>query len=85
MDHFLLGVLAMGYSTAAVFFARFWRESADKFFLWFAVAFGILALNQVLLLALGERTEHSSALYLVRLSAFCIILIAIWDKNRGRA
>ena len=76
---FLSGVLTMGYITAALFFLRFWRRSADRLFAWFSAAFFILAVQRVFVVL----TPDSDLVYVVRLLAFVMILVAIWDKNRA--
>jgi hypothetical protein len=82
MNDFLLGFLTAGFFTVASFFARFYRESRDRLFAFFALSFGILGANQVAFLLLGEVQETYTALYLVRSFAFLLIVIAIVDKNR---
>lgn len=74
----------MGMMTAALFFLRFWKESRDRLFGFFAMAFCLLALNRVLLVYVGEESEMMLAPYLLRLLAFGIILAAIVDKNVRR-
>jgi Family of unknown function (DUF5985) len=76
-----MGAIAMGFATAGLFFLRYWRESHDRLFLWFAVAFEILALSRALLVLLHENVETTVVPYLVRLLAFLIFLGAIVDKN----
>ena len=75
----------MGMATAGLFFLRFWRESRDRLFGFFALAFFLLAVNRLLLLFVPEDSEMTLAPYLVRLLAFGIILAAIVDKNVRRA
>jgi hypothetical protein len=82
MSSFLLGALAMGFLAGALFFARFFVRTRDRFFAFLAAAFAIMSANQVALAALGEDSEYRSWLYLVRLAAFVVILYAIFDKNR---
>ncbi|MBV8518338.1 MAG: hypothetical protein JO197_13150 [Acidobacteria bacterium] len=77
---FLSGSLAAGYLVAGLFFLRFWRETRDRLFGYFATAFFILSLQRVLLTLFTAHT----ALYVVRLAAFVLILWAIAEKNRGR-
>jgi hypothetical protein len=81
---FIRGAVAMGFLIAAGFFFRFWRESRDRLFALFAVAFLLLCGNRVLLAVLHEEQENSIAPYVVRLLAFVIILAAIIDKNLRR-
>ena len=78
---FLSGVLTMGYLIAALFFLRFWKESGDRLFAWFSAAFLILAVQRTLVVLMPQ----SELVYVVRLLAFVMILIAIWDKNRASA
>lgn len=78
---FLSGVLTMGYLVAALFFLRFHRQSGDRLFAWFSAAFFILAVQRVLVVV-TRTSEYAELVYVVRLLAFVLILIAIWDKNR---
>lgn len=81
-DHdFIRGAVAMGFLIISAFFLRFWRQSRDRLFALFAVAFILLATNRILLTIFHEDREYSPTLYIVRLLAFLIILLAIVDKN----
>jgi len=82
MSSFLLGALAMGFLVIAMFFARFFARTRDRFFAFMGVAFLIMSTNQVALMLFGEASEYQSWLYLVRLAAFVLILVGIYDKNR---
>jgi uncharacterized membrane protein HdeD (DUF308 family) len=82
INGFLLGVIATASLTAGVFFLRFWRDTRDSLFLAFAVAFIIEGLNRSAMLLLKHPNEGSPWMYLVRLSAFLIILAGIVNKNR---
>jgi peptidoglycan/LPS O-acetylase OafA/YrhL len=83
MMEFLSGAVTMGFVAAAAFFLRFWRRTADRLFLAFAVAFGLLACNQALATWLGAADERVGYTYLLRVLGFVIILAAIVDKNLG--
>jgi hypothetical protein len=86
MFNLIFGAIAMGCIVAGVFFLRFWRETRDRLFFMFAMAFFLLAVERVVLALKGAVAEDRVAyLYLLRLAAFLLILIAILDKNRGRA
>jgi hypothetical protein len=76
------GAIAMGFAIAAVFFLRFWRETGDRLFALFALAFAVLAGGRVLH-ALMEPDGILEKHYWLRLTAFLIILAAILDKNRS--
>ena len=82
MTHdFMLGVIAMGFLVAAVFFLRFWRETRDRLFAFFAAAFLLMAVMRPLL---GNGQPDNLAFYLIRLVAYVIIIIGILDKNLRR-
>jgi hypothetical protein len=78
---FLSGAITFGFLIAGLFFARFWRRTRDGLFLAFAAAFVLLGLNQALLVFSGIPIEERSPLYLIRLVAFLLIIIAIVRKN----
>jgi hypothetical protein len=66
----------------ALFFAAFWRHSGDRLFGIFALAFAALGVNRLVLVLMDDDDENTTYVYLVRLLAFVLILIAIFDKNR---
>lgn len=75
---FLGGVLASGYAIAALLFLRSWRDTRDRLFLFFSAAFFLLALQRVML----TFADLDEGIYVIRLAAFVLILVAIADKNR---
>lgn len=82
MRIFIAGLLTMGNAIAALFFARFWRETSDRLFGFFAAAFALLALQRALLAAAPALGVSDIWSYVIRLAAFLLILVAIVDKNR---
>ena len=80
---FLSGAVAAGFVVAGLFFLRFWRRTQDSLFLAFALAFWLLGLAQALLSLANVPVEERSWIYLFRLAAFALILIAVFRKNRG--
>lgn len=80
--HFLSGALTFGFAVCGLFFLRFWRRTGDRLFAAFALAFWLLGLVQALLALTEIPVEERSFLYLIRLLAFVLILVAIWFKNR---
>lgn len=84
MIEFLSGAITLGYLVAAGFFTRFWRQTADRLFLAFAIAFVLLALNHMLAQWLGAADERVGYTYLLRVLGFVLILAAIVDKNFQR-
>lgn len=82
----LSGLITMGFLVASLFFARFWRRTGDALFAAFAAAFILLALNQALVIVLNLEREELGWIYLLRLAAFTLIILAIVGKNwRGRS
>ena len=81
---FLSGAITMAFATAALFFLRFWRDTRDELFLAFAVAFLMLGTVQAILALGGIPDEQRSWVYLGRLAAFVVIVVAVMRKNRRR-
>jgi hypothetical protein len=82
MNDFLAGAISMGYAIAALMFLKFWRRTREGLFLAFSAAFLLLGLNQALLTFTRVPVEERSSLYLIRLAAFMLIILAFWVKNR---
>ena len=81
---FLYGALFSAAAVAGLFFLRFWRTTADRLFLAFALAFWMMALQWLGVGLMGVQDESRHYFFLVRLAAFVLILVAVWDKNRSR-
>ena len=78
---FLSGAVAFGFFVCGLFFLRYWSRSRDQLFLAFALAFALLGSQQAILALANIPTEERGSLYLVRLAAFVLILVAIYRKN----
>jgi hypothetical protein len=78
----LNGAVAMGCAVIGGFFLRFWRQSSDRLFLFFALAFATLAFDHVLMGLIGSDPEWRVPVFTVRLASFVVILVGIVDKNR---
>jgi hypothetical protein len=76
------GGLAMSSAVAAMFFLRFWRDTGDRLFLAFTVAFALLAAHWVGLGLVPPGLESRDRVYLVRLAAYVVLVVGILDKNR---
>ena len=85
MDDFLSGVIVALAVVAALAFLRFWRQSHDRLFGFFAGAFALYGLNHLLLTFNPRDSEIRPYLYLIRLAAFLLIIVGILDKNRKAA
>lgn len=77
----LNGVLLTGYLVAAAFFWRYWRRTADWFFLAFSAAFVLLGVERLGLALLNTPEEPKAGMYFARLAAFLLIIAAIVGKN----
>ena len=84
VETFFHGASAMNSAIIALFFLRFWRGSLDRLFLFFGLAFGLLAVDRAVLALIPFATEWRVYVYLVRLTAFSVIIGGIVDKNRRR-
>jgi hypothetical protein len=82
MTDFLSGASFLAAAATALFFFRFWRDTDDRFFALFALAFAIFAVNRILLTALDDDSEARTVVYAARAAAFMLIVVAIIDKNR---
>ena len=78
---FLSGIFMMGLGVSGLLFLRSWREAGDRLFLNFAIAFWLLALERIPLALFHQMKEPHSLVYLLRLFAFVIIILTIWNKN----
>ena len=82
-NHVLAGALVAGLALIGLFFLRYWRDTRDRLFAWFAASFCIQAVNRFVSEFFND--EHRSWSYWVRLIAFLLIIVAILDKNRKPA
>lgn len=83
MYQFLSGSIMVSCLVAGFFFFRFWKKTSDPLFKMFSFAFWILALERGVLGYIGTKYEPQPEIYLIRLSAFVLILVAIIRKNRN--
>jgi hypothetical protein len=82
MNTFLLGAVAAMSLVASLFFLKFWRQTHDRFFLLFSLAFLGDAVDRCLLALLADLSrEQEPFYYLVRLFTFGLIIVAVVDKN----
>ena len=84
IEQTLFGGIAIASMVAGLFIFRFWHQTRDRFFLYFALSFWIEGLNRLALSLLEVGDEQSPLFYGVRLLAYGLILWAIWRKNRGQ-
>ena len=79
---FMNGAIAMGFAIAGLYFLRFWRDTEDRLFVFFAVSFWVLAAERVGLLYVGPDEAVRATVYIARLIGFALIIVGIVDKNR---
>jgi hypothetical protein len=82
MTTFLYGAAGMACAIIGLFFWRFWRQTLDRLFLAFALAFWMLAIDRTVLGLVVLANEWREYVFLLRLIAFCLILAGIVEKNR---
>jgi hypothetical protein len=79
---FLSGAVSFGFLVSALLFLRFWKRTKDELFVAFALAFGLLGVGQAVVALANVPSEERGSLYLLRLAAFALIIVAILRKNR---
>jgi hypothetical protein len=82
LAEFLLGAIIVSDCVAALFFVRYWRVTKDRFFVYFAWAFGLDIVSRLTLAGHLVGSEFEPLVYVVRLLSYLVIAGAIVDKNR---
>lgn len=80
---FFTGALMVCCIVPGLFFLKFWRKTHDNLFRNFSLAFFILAFERIVLGFLGSEHEPSQWVYLIRLTAYLMIIYAIINKNKA--
>lgn len=89
---FLAGITMTTFAASGLFFIKLWKAAQDRFFAFFAIASGLLSVERIVGLFVqgvfdttaSPPPESSSWIYLIRLLAFAMIVIAIVSKNMHR-
>jgi hypothetical protein len=83
MQPVFYGAFAAGFFVAAAFFLRFWGRAREPLLLIFSAAFALLAISYGLLGLTRAPNEDQSWIYLIRLTAFSLIVVGIvWTNIR---
>jgi hypothetical protein len=82
MNDFLTGAIVALCGVSALYFWHFRRQTGERFFALFALAFATLGINFIFLAAGDRDSEFRPTLYLIRLAAFALIIAAIVEQNR---
>ncbi len=80
---FISGMLTAGYAVAVLYFLKFWRQTRDRLFAFFAASFALLFVQRIALAIATDLIADAHWYYVIRLLAFILIIIAIVDKNRA--
>ena len=84
LNMFLSGALMLAFGAIGWFFFEYFRRTRDRLFLFFAIAFVLLACERVVLVSITPTSEINYLVYIVRLSAFVSLAYGIWDRNLRR-
>lgn len=74
----------MASAVAALFFLKYWRQTRDRFFIMFALAFVIDSVGRFALAMIGAAEDFEPYAYLTRLLMFALIIAAVIDKNSSQ-
>jgi hypothetical protein len=86
MYGFVSGAISFACGIVGLFFLRFWKQTDDRLFQIFAIAFWVLAVERFIPVYLVMNDDDSrNPLYLVRFIAFMLIGLAILQKNQLRS
>jgi hypothetical protein len=82
LNAFLAGAIALATFVVVLLFMRFWRGTRDRFFLLFALAFAVEGAGRAAS-AFLTFADATPVFYAVRVLAYGLIMLAIWQKNRA--
>lgn len=80
----LYGFIVAEQCYLTVVFYRFWRQSRERLFAFFAAGFFLMAIHRISLgFAVGSEVtlEEQTAAYLWRLASYALIFVGIVAKN----
>lgn len=80
---FMAGAVTMGFALSGLAFLRLWARSGDRLLLAFCAAFWLLMVPS-LGVVLNLPDESAGWLYLFRVAAYLLIMLAVVAKNRRR-
>lgn len=82
IEYLIRGASVTSDVCIAIFFFRFWTEKRDALFLFFALAFSIMAVSTCVVIVSGRAADFAPVAYVLRLLAYLVIIFAIVNKNR---
>lgn len=84
MNDIMVGAIAMASLVISMVFMRYWRNTGDRFFLWFALSFAIEGAHRIYSAMARTMAEDGALHYVIRVVAYGLILWAIYEKNWPR-
>lgn len=84
LNAWLSGATVLAAGIIALFFLRYWRQTRDRLFLLFSLAFVLEGIQRTLLFINLDGDPNAPHSYLIRLCEYLLILAAIVQKNRRR-
>jgi uncharacterized protein DUF5985 len=82
LNAFLRGAIVMACCVAGFLLLRLWRLSRDRLFVFFSVAFWVLAVHWTVIAVVDPHVETRHFAYVIRLVAFLLIIAGVVDKTR---
>ncbi len=82
MTIFLSGIIFATFAASGLFFYKFARRAKEPFFLMFASACFMLAMERLPLLVFGPEAEGRPWVFLMRLTAFLLIIVSFVRANK---
>lgn len=79
---FLSGALMFASFVVATYFWKFWLRTQDALFAYFGAAFAVMGIERLVLGVMNLPENNTPLVYVLRLTAFALILIGIIVKNR---
>jgi len=74
---YLSGAVTVGFLVAAALLASLWRRRGERLFLALAIAFGLLALNQMLAVWMTDAHPQVGYVYLLRSIGFVFVAVTM--------
>jgi hypothetical protein len=81
MYEIISGAIMMGSWIIASYFYIFWRQTSERLLALFSISFVLLGIERLILGFYHGRQEDHPAVYFVRLLAYVLIIVGVFDKN----
>jgi len=85
INNMMFGAVIMASFTISLFFLKFWKNTRDRFFLYFAISFLLDGICRITLAATANANDYDPVVYTIRLISFLVIIYAIFEKNNARS